>query len=120
MLYRSIAIGWGVFGLLAAYLFVMDLYLLGFPDGHFTPYAEQTYTLRHVLVAACAIQGLYFIVLGIFRRWPTFSGLCIQIAIAAIVIVTPMVIVPKCSELQACEQVYELIMQTPIDDGAGG
>jgi hypothetical protein len=115
-----IAVGWGLFGLFAASQYVMDLFLLGFPDSHFTPYAEQTYTLRHVLVAACAIQGLYFLVMAFFQKRMTLVGLCLQIIVAATFIVAPMVIVPSCSQLPACVQAYELIMNTSFDDGAGG
>jgi len=94
--------------------------MLGFPDGHLTSYEKDTYVLRLVLVAACAVQGLYFLIIGAISKGTKIVGLWLRIVVAAAVIVAPVVIVPNCSQVPACVHVYELIMKTPMDDGAGG
>jgi len=118
--YRTIAIAWGLLSLFAAGLAEVELGYVGFPDSHITPYAAQTLGLRHVLVDACAVQGIIFLVLGLFRKSTRISRLCVGILIAAVVIVAPMIIVPACWSLPGCPRAYEFIMKAPMDDGAGG
>jgi len=111
---------WGIATLLAAGLTKLGLDLVGFPDGHITPYTEQTLVLRHVLVDACALQSLGFIAVGVFSRATRVFRLCVAIFIAAILIVAPMTIVPNCSQFPACVGAYEFITNNYFDDGAGG
>ena len=57
---RVAALAWAGLSLrLAAHWFV-ELGMVGFPDGHVTPFARATGPLLHLLACACLIQGLYF------------------------------------------------------------
>ena len=118
--YRSIAIAWAVWSLLAAGFYDLEVGLIGFPDGHVTPYEQQTLVLRHILIDACALQGVCFFVLAAVSKTTRVFRLCVAILVAATVIVAPMIIVWNCSGLSACVGAYEFITKTHFDDGAGG
>jgi hypothetical protein len=118
-LLRFAALAWGVVSLLLALLAWVDISMLGFPDGHITPYQTQTRTLRSVLAAACAMQGLLFVVAAARGRTPA-RPLALFAALAAFAVVAPMLVVPRCAAIGACTRAYEAIMRMPMDDGAGG
>ena len=117
---RAVAIGWGLACLLLVSFSAVELSMMGFPDGHFTPYELATSGSRHILVSVCLAQSLYFICVGVIRKRVKAVRLCLQILIAAIFVVAPMMIIPSCAELQSCTRAYEWITDAPMDDGAGG
>jgi hypothetical protein len=118
--FRAICVAWGLASLLIAGHADIELMLVGFPDSHFTPYALQTFLLRRVLIGACALQGVGFLVLGIISKSTRIAALLAGIAVVAVLIVAPLIIVPRCWDFPGCARGYELIMGEPIDDGAGG
>lgn len=117
---RTAAIIWGLTGLLLALFCAVELSMMGFPDGHFTPYELETSGLRQILVGVCLAQSLYFIGVGVICKKVRAVRLCLQMLIAATFVVAPMLIVPNCAELQSCTRAYEWITDAPMDDGAGG
>ena len=106
--------------LLLAASYAIELSMMGFPDGHFTPYGTATRGTRQILIDVCLVQAVYFIGVGVFSKKMKAVRLCLQILIAAIFIVAPMLIVPSCPQLHLCTKAYEWITDAPMDDGAGG
>ncbi|WP_292615396.1 hypothetical protein [Mesorhizobium sp.] len=94
--------------------------MLGFPDGYISPFARATRPLLGSLTAACMAQGLYFFLTGLFGRRARAINLCLQILVAAILTVAPVLIVKDCPRSLPCSMAYEALTNTMMDDGAGG
>ena len=117
---RVAALAWAGLSILLALQWSMDLGMVGFPDGYITPFAKATSSLLGVLTAACMAQGLYFLFAVFFRKRMSAISLGLQILIAAILTVAPVVVVKGCPHSQACSAAYEALTGTMMDDGAGG
>ena len=74
----------------------------------------------HVLTAACALQGLYFLGCGALGRNLTPGRLIVRIVAAAVVTVAPVLVLHACPHSQACSAAYETLTGTMMDDGTGG
>jgi hypothetical protein len=94
--------------------------MVGFPDGYISPYARATSMPLHVLAAACALQGVYFLVCGALGRNLMAGRLIVKIVSAAVVTVAPVFVLHACPQSQACSAAYETLTGTMMDDGAGG
>jgi hypothetical protein len=66
------------------------------------------------------MQGLYFLYRGLFGKGFGLLGLGLQIFIAAVLTVAPVMIVRNCPHSQSCSRAYETLTNTMMDDGAGG
>jgi hypothetical protein len=117
---RATLVLWACLSGLLALQWLVDLGMVGFPDGYITPYARATSTLLHVLVWACLAQSLYFI-------WQALSGkrlepapLLLQMTVAAALTVVPVLVLKHCPRSQACSSLYEALTNTMMDDGTGG
>ncbi|TGQ74989.1 hypothetical protein EN829_005615 [Mesorhizobium sp. M00.F.Ca.ET.186.01.1.1] len=117
---RMAALAWAALSLLLALDWFVELGMVGFPDGHVTPFARTTGPLLHALAAACLVQGLYFLFKGLFGKRFGALGLCLQVLVAAIVTVAPALTVWNCPHSQTCSSVYEALTNTMMDDGIGG
>ncbi|WP_245279039.1 hypothetical protein [Mesorhizobium loti] len=93
---RVAVVAWAGFSLLLALHWFIDLGMVGFPDGYITPYARATDPLLHTLAAACLAQGLYFLCRGILGRGFGLLTIGLQILIAAILTVAPVLIIHIC------------------------
>jgi hypothetical protein len=116
---RAIALLWAGLSVVLALQWSRDLSMLGFPDGYISPFASATRTLLSSLTAACLAQGLYFFLTGLFGKAGALN-LCLQILVAAILTVAPVLIVKDCPRSQLCSMAYEALTETMMDDGAGG
>jgi len=117
---RVAALAWAGLSLLLAMHWFVELGMVGFPDGHVTPFARATGPLLHLLASACLIQGLYFLCRALFGKGFGVPALALQILIAATLTVAPTVIVRNCPRSQTCSSAYETLTNTMMDDGAGG
>lgn len=117
---RAAALAWAGLSLLLALHWFIELGMVGFPDGHVTPFAKTTGPLLHLLASACLIQGLYFLCRALFGKVFGLPGLGLQILTAAILTVAPTLIVRNCPHSQTCSSAYEALTNTMMDDGAGG
>jgi hypothetical protein len=117
---RAVLFLWGCLSCLLALQWLLDLGMVGFPDGYITPYARATGTLLHVLVWACMAQSLYFVCRALIGKRFEPVPLLLQILIAAALTVVPVLIVKHCPRSQACSSLYETLTNTMMDDGAGG
>ena len=117
---RAAALAWAALSLLLAVHWFAELGMVGFPDGHVTPFARATGPLLHLLASACLIQGLYFLCRALFGKGFGVPALALQILIAATLTVAPTVIVRNCPRSQTCSSAYETLTNTMMDDGAGG
>ncbi|TRC76629.1 hypothetical protein FJV80_26505 [Mesorhizobium sp. WSM4310] len=117
---RVAALAWAGLSLLLVVLWFVELGMVGFPDGHVSPFARTTGPLLHVLASACLIQGLYFLCRGLFGKGFGLLGLGLQILMAAMLTVAPTLIVRNCPHSQACSSAYEALTNTMMDDGIGG
>ena len=117
---RGAALAWAGLSLLLAAHWFVELGMVGFPDGHVTPFARATGPLLHILATACLMQGLYFLYRGLFGKGFGLLGLGLQIFIAAVLTVAPVMIVRNCPHSQSCSRAYETLTNTMMDDGAGG
>lgn len=117
---RVAALAWAGLSLLLAVHWFVELGMVGFPDGHVTPFAGATGPLLHLLACACLIQGLYFLCRALVGKGFGAQALALQILIAAILTVAPTLIVRNCPRSQMCSSAYETLTNTTMDDGAGG
>ncbi|PZV34240.1 hypothetical protein [Mesorhizobium kowhaii] len=117
---RVAVLGWAGLSLLLALHWFVELGMVGFPDGYVTPFARATGPLLHILATACLMQGLYFLYRGLFGKGFGVLGLGLQILIAAVLTVAPVMIVRNCPHSQTCSRAYEALTNTMMDDGAGG
>ncbi|RWN34643.1 hypothetical protein [Mesorhizobium sp.] len=117
---RAIALLWAGLSVVLALQWSRDLSMLGFPDGYISPFARATRTLLGSLTAACMAQGLYFFMTGLFGKKTGALNLCLQILVAAILTVAPVLVVKGCPRSQLCSMAYEALTETIMDDGAGG
>ena len=117
---RVAALAWAGLSLLLALHWFVELGMVGFPDGYVTPFAKATGPLLHVLATACLAQGLYFLWRGLFGKGFGVPGLGLQILIAAVLTVAPVLIVRNCPQSRTCSSAYEALTGTMMDDGAGG
>ena len=116
---RATLVLWACLSGPLALQWLVDLGMVGFPDGYITPYARATGTLLHVLVWACLAQSLYFACRALFgKRFE--PSLFLQILVAVALTVVPVLIVKKCPRSQTCSNIYEKLTNTMMDDGAGG
>jgi hypothetical protein len=99
---------------------VVDLGMLGFPDGYITPYARATSALLRILAWACVAQSLYFLCRGLFGKRFAPVPLLLQVLIAAALTAVPILIVKNCPRSQTCSSLYQALTNTMMDDGAGG
>ncbi|ESY57529.1 MULTISPECIES: hypothetical protein [unclassified Mesorhizobium] len=111
---------WACLSCVLALQWLVDLGMVGFPDGYITPYAQATSTLLHVLVWACLAQSLYFACRALFGKRFEPAPLFLQILIAAALTVVPVFIVKHCPRSQVCSNIYEALTNTMMDDGTGG
>lgn len=117
---RVAVLGWAGLSLLLVLHWFVELGMVGFPDGYVTPFAMATSPLLHTLATACLMQGLYFLYRGLFGKGFGLLGLGLQIFIAAVLTVAPVLIVRNCPHSQTCSRAYETLTNTMMDDGAGG
>lgn len=117
---RVAALAWAGLSLLLALHWFVDLGMVGFPDGYITPFARATGPLLHMFAAACLIQGLYFLYRALFGKRFGLLAIGLQIPIAAILTVAPVVIIRNCPHSQMCSNAYETLTNTMMDDGTGG
>ncbi|MEO5757882.1 MAG: hypothetical protein ABIQ51_13620 [Mesorhizobium sp.] len=117
---RGTAIVWAGLSILLAVHWLIDLGMLGFPDGYITPFARATSPLLHGLAIACLAQGLYFFVRGLIAKRFGLRVLCFQIVAAAIVTVAPVLVIRNCPHSRTCSSLYETLTGTMMDDGTGG
>ncbi|MFB9982134.1 hypothetical protein ACFSQQ_30605 [Mesorhizobium kowhaii] len=117
---RVAVLGWAGISLLLALHWFVELGMVGFPDGYVTPFARATGPLLHILATACLMQGLYFLYRGLFGKGFGVLGLGLQILIAAVLTVAPVMIVRNCPHSQTCSRANEALTNTMMDDGAGG
>ncbi|MGX5841947.1 hypothetical protein ACWGTI_14605 [Mesorhizobium sp. ArgA1] len=116
---RATLVLWACLSCLLALQWLVDLGMVGFPDGYVTPYARATSTLLHVLVWACLAQSLYFACRAVFGK--RFGpSLFLQMLVAVALTVAPVLIVKHCPQSQTCSNIYEKLTNTMMDDGAGG
>lgn len=111
---------WACLSCLLGLQCLVDLGMLGFPDGYITPYAKATSELLRILAWACVAQSLYFLCRGLFGKRLAPVLLLLQVLIAAALTVVPILIVKNCPRSQACSSVYQALTNTMMDDGAGG
>ena len=74
----------------------------------------------HVLAAACAVQGLYFLGCGAVGRNLTPGRLLVRIVAVAVVTVAPVLVLHACPQSRACSAAYQTLTGTMMDDGEGG
>ena len=117
---RVAVLAWAGLSLLLALHWFVDLGMVGFPDGYVTPFARATGPLLHILATACLMQGLYFLYRGVLGKGFAVPGLGLQILIAAVLTVAPVLIVRNCPHSLTCSRAYEALTNTMMDDGAGG
>ena len=117
---RGAILGWAGLSLLLALHWFVELGMVGFPDGYVTPFARATGPLLHILAAACLAQGLYVLYRGLFGKGFGVPGPGLQILIAAVLTVAPVLIVRNCPHSQMCSRAYEALTNTMMDDGTGG
>ena len=117
---RVALLAWAGLSLLLALHWFVDLGMVGFPDGYVTPFARATGPLLHILATACLMQGLYFLYRGVFGKGFAVPGRGLQILIAAVLTVAPVLIVRNCPHSLTCSRAYEALTNTMMDDGAGG
>ena len=117
---RATLVLWACLSCLLALQWLVDLGMVGFPDGYITPYARATSTLLHILVWACLAQSLYFAFRAFFRKRFEPAPLLLQMAVAAALTVVPVLVLKHCPRSQACSSVYEALTNTMMDDGTGG
>ena len=117
---RAALVLWACLSGLLALQWLVDLGMVGFPDGYITPYARATSTLLHVLVWACLAQSLYFACRALFGKRFEPAPLCLQMLVAGALTVVPVLIVKNCPRSQACSSIYEALTNTMMDDGTGG
>ena len=117
---RTAALVWAGLSVVLALQWSMELSMVGFPDGYITPFATATRPLLGILTAACMAQGLYFMFTVLFGKTMKAITLGLQILIAAIFTVAPVLIVKDCPRSKTCSTAYEAFTNTMVDDGAGG
>ncbi|WP_262032362.1 hypothetical protein [Microvirga sp. Mcv34] len=117
---RYLAIAWAIICLLLTLWSYAEQSMQGFPDGGLTPYERQTLRPLQFLIAACFIQGFYFLYLGLTGKAVSAARMPLMIIAAALIIVVPMMIIPICPDLPTCRAAYERILATRMDDGEGG
>ena len=117
---RAATLLWACLSCLFGLQCLVDLGMLGFPDGYITPYARATSELLRVLAWACVAQSLYFLCRALFGKRFAPVPLLLQILIAAALTVVPMLTVKNCPRSQTCSSLYEALTDTMMDDGAGG
>ncbi|TRD00550.1 hypothetical protein FJV76_03905 [Mesorhizobium sp. WSM4303] len=116
---RATLVLWACLSCLLALQWLVDLGMVGFPDGYITPYARATSTLLHVLVWASLAQSLYFACRALFgKRFE--PSLFLQMLVAAALTAVPVLIVKHCPRSQTCSNIYEKLTNTMMDDGTGG
>src|ERR1700712_3210049 len=96
VLLRVAVLAWAGFSLLLALHWFIDLGMVGFPDGYITPYARAAGPLLPMLAGACLVQGLYFLCRGILGKRFGLLIIGLQILIAAILTVAPVLIIHSC------------------------
>ena len=101
---RVALLAWAGLSLLLALHWFVDLGMVGFPDGYVTPFARATDPLLHILATACLAQGLYFLWRGLFGKGFGVPGLGLQILIAAVLTVAPVLIVRNCPPVPDVQQ----------------
>lgn len=117
---RTAALVWAALSIVLALQCSIELSMVGFPDGYITPFARATRPILGILTAACMAQGLYFFFSGLFGRKMRAISLGLQILIAAIFTVAPVLVVKDCPHSETCSMAYEALTNTMMDDGAGG
>ena len=117
---RATLVLWACLSCLLALQWLVDLGMVGFPDGYITPYARATSTLLHVLVWACLAQSLYFACRAFFGKRFAPASLFLQMTVAVALTVVPVLILKHCPRSQACSSLYEALTNTMMDDGTGG
>ncbi|QPC93076.1 hypothetical protein GA829_22255 [Mesorhizobium sp. INR15] len=117
---RGVVVAWSGLSTLLALHWLIELGMLGFPDGYITPFARATSPLLHGLAIACLAQGLYFFVRGLIASRSGMRALCLQIVAAAIVTVAPVLVIESCPNSRTCSSIYETLTGTMMDDGTGG
>ena len=117
---RATLVLWACLSGLLALQWLVDLGMVGFPDGYITPYARATSTLLHILVWACVAQSLYFVCRALFGKRFEPAPLFLQLLVAAALTVVPVLIVKKCPRSQTCSNIYEKLTNTMMEDGTGG
>lgn len=99
---------------------LVDLGMLGFPDGYITPYARATSELLRILAWACVARSLYFFCRGLFGKRFATVPLLLQVLIAAALTVVPILILKNCPRSETCSSLYQALTNTMMDDGTGG
>ena len=117
---RAAVLLWACLSCLFGLQCLVDLGMLGFPDGYITPYARATSALLHILAWACVAQSLYFLCRGLFGKRFAPVSLLLQVLTAAALTAVPILIVKNCPRSGTCSSVYETLTNTMMDDGAGG
>ena len=117
---RAALVLWACLSGLLALQWLLDLGMVGFPDGYITPYARSTSTLLHVLAWACLAQSLYFVCRALLGKRLAPAPLLRQMAVAAALTVVPVLVLKHCPRSQACSSIYEAVTNTMMDDGTGG
>lgn len=117
---RTAILLWACLSCLLALQCLVDLGMLGFPDGYITPYAKATSELLRILAWACVAQSLYFLCRGLFGKRFAPVPLLLQVVIAAALTAMPILIVKNCPRSQTCSSLYQALTNTMMDDGAGG
>ena len=117
---RVAALAWAGLSVLLALHGFIDLGMVGLPDGYITPYARATGPILHMLAAACLVQGLYFLCRALFGKAFGLLAIGLQILIAAILTVAPVLAIHNCPPSRMCSGFYETLTGTMMDDGTGG
>lgn len=117
---RILAALWALFSLAAGFLSMLQLSMMGFPDGYISPYEQDIEGAAGYLVLACFIQGFYFLVIGFRPGRMTLLRLGLGILIAACFIMVPLHFVWNCQYSAACTFVYESVFDKAMDYGQGG
>ena len=117
---RLAVLAWAGLSLVLALHWFVDLGMVGFPDGYITPYARATGPLLHMFATACLIQGLYFLCRALFGKGFGLLAIGLQMPIAAILAVAPVLIIHNCPQSRMCSSAYETLTNTMMDDGTGG
>ena len=117
---RAAILLWACLSCLLGLQCLVDLGMLGFPDGYITPYAKATSELLRILAWACVAQGLYFLCRGLFGKRIAPVPLLLQVLIAAALTAMPILIVKNCPRSETCSSLYQALTNTMMDDGAGG
>ena len=117
---RILAALWAVLSLAFGFLSMLQLSMMGFPDGYLSPYDQDIQGPAGYLVWACFIQGFCFLVIGFRPGRMTLLRLGFGILIAACLIVVPLHLVWYCPSSAACTFVYERVFDNDMDSGQGG